>query len=184
MIETVDFQCRYWFPRREISRRAPRVEDDWRWHRYAHTTHVDLPTFPGAHSMIDLPAPFFTFSAASLQRVELYRSGTGQLTVSLRLNNRYVIGPTEWRRTQLWTQLTFDEPDDDGWPHRGPWWLRYRTPGAGDLMSRMVGTLNTITAAVEHHGPPIGPTLAEVRDAAEEMRREILLWTLGGKGNR
>ena len=173
----VEFACRYWFPRYdrpvryERGQRLP-IADDWRWHRHSETMWIDIPHQAGHEMTCLLPAPFFTWSAASLQVLRFYCVEPGSVEVGLRLNQSNVVNLTPWRSSEMWTQLTFDPPGEDAFPHRGPWWLRYRTPDARDLPARMMRTVDAVRQAVD---------LGQAQAAAEEMRRELLLYALGGR---
>lgn len=174
----IEFACRYWFPRHdrtvryEHGQRLP-VHEDWRWHRHNETLYVDIPTAPGASAVLHLPAPFFTFSAATLQRLQFYCTDQG-LVVMFDINATRVWGPHPWRASELWTQIKFDPPGGDGYPHRGPWSLRWRCPDAQDLRARMVTTLETILDDIDEDVHP------EAVHSAQSMRREIILATLRG----
>lgn len=184
----IDLACRYWFPRRdrpvryERGQRLP-VEDDWRWHRHAESLYVDIPTEPGKEVSLHLPAPFFTWSAADHHRLRFTRLASGETVMVFDMNAMRVWGPAEWRPSELWQQITFDPPGNDEFPNRGPWWLRYRAPEARDLNGRMLSTLGRITALTNRDGRDSvddADAIDQIRDAAEEMRRELYLAALGG----
>lgn len=181
----LDLACRFWFPRRdrpvryERGQRLP-VEDDWRWHRHAESLYVDIPTEPGQGVNLHLPAPFFTWSAVTVQVLRFQCTAPGHVEMMFEINAVRVWGPAPWRPSELWQQITFDPPGNDEFPNRGPWWLRYRAPEARDLNGRMLSTLDRIHDYARHIDDDPLVVLAAVADAADEMRRELYLAALGG----
>lgn len=169
--------CRYWFP-------PPGTDmtggGRWDWQRNEHHLWLDIPSEPGEASHIVLPAPFFGYNVAYTWVLLLERRHDGRLWFQLREPQGYAYDWAEWRESALWTQFTFNplgfppgERSRLGDWFRGPWWFRWRTPGAEhDIMSVVVKKLDLIDQYADH------PESA--RREIDRLRRAITLHALGG----
>lgn len=167
---TIELACRYWYPGDDPG-------DQWRWHRYTDRVTVDIPTAHGESTWFHLPAPFFTVNAAWTWRVHLVNE-RGRTYLHLKTPDGYApVLHADFRLSELWSQATFD-PEMGYGAHRmmrGPWWLRWRCPDANDLRGRIVAKVDDVLDAIEDDA------LDAAREHLAQMRREMILATLGGK---
>lgn len=121
-----EFQCRWKDP-----------HGNWR------RNHCLLDITAKRGEMISLPPPMFTLNAAWDWRLEFWNDRQLALVDA----NRCIVGQRgqQWNVSETWTQINFTPWSyDANIPSHGLWWLRYRTPGAGDYLPKLLESLTTI----------------------------------------